>query len=105
MRIFPHEDAESGWSPWPESPIALPAPFDEYEIELHEGCPDNRIDSDWWNYLSNLLGPEVISSHGEAWPSSHEFISDMMIVRIEDDLEEFSAQIARLNSFLTLISD
>ncbi len=95
MRIFPHDDAEFRLVPLgPESPIALSAPFDEYEIELHEGCPDNRIDSDWWNYLSNLLGPEVISSHGEAWPSSHEFISDMMIVRIEDDLEEFSAQIA-----------
>ena len=95
MRVFSHDNAEFRLLPIdPASPIALPAPFDKYETEVHEGCPDNRIDSDWWNHLTNLLGPEVISSHGESWPSSHEFISDMMIVRIDGGLEVFSAQIA-----------
>ena len=95
MRVFSQDDAEFRFVPIdPASPIALPAPFDKYETELHAGQPDNRIDSDWWNHLTNLLGEEVIATHGEAWPSSHEFISDMMIVRIEDGLEKFSAQIA-----------
>ena len=95
MRVFSHDNAEFRLLPIdPASPIALPAPFDKYETEVHEGCPDNRIDSDWWNHLTNLLGPEVISYHGESWPSSHEFISDMMIVRIDSGLEVFSAQIA-----------
>ena len=95
MRVFSQDDAEFRLVPIdPGSPIALPAPFDKYETEVHEGQPDNRIDSDWWNHLTNLLGPEVISSHGESWPSSHEFISDMMIVRIDGGLEAFSAQIA-----------
>ena len=95
MRVFSQDDEEFRLIPIdPASPIALPAPFDKYEIEVHEGQPDNRIDSDWWNHLTNLLGVDVISTHGEAWPSSHEFISDMMIVRIEDELEKFSAQIA-----------
>ena len=95
MRVFSQDDAEFRFVPIdPASPIALPAPFDKYETELHAGQPDNRIDSDWWNHLTNLLGGEVIATHGEAWPSSHEFISDMMIVRIEDGLEKFSAQIA-----------
>tara|TARA_S200000501_G_scaffold281768_1_gene265899 strand:+ start:475 stop:1653 length:1179 start_codon:yes stop_codon:yes gene_type:complete len=95
MRVFSQDDAEFRFVPLdPASPIALPAPFDKYETELHAGQPDNRIDSDWWNHLTNLLGAEVIATHGEAWPSSHEFISDMMIVRIEDGLEKFSAQIA-----------
>ena len=95
MRVFSQDDAEFRFVPLdPASPIALPAPFDKYEIEVHAGQPDNRIDSDWWNHLTNLLGAEVIATHGEAWPSSHEFISDMMIVRIEDELEKFSAQIA-----------
>ena len=95
MRVFSQDDAEFRFVPIdPASPIALPAPFDKYETELHAGQPDNRIDSDWWNHLTNLLGAEVIATHGEAWPSSHEFISDMMIVRIEDGLEKFSAQIA-----------
>ena len=95
MRVFSHDDTEFRLLPIdPASPIALPAPFDKYETEVHEGSPDNRIDSDWWNHLTNLLGSEVISSHGESWPSSHEFISDMMIVRIDGGLEAFSAQIA-----------
>ena len=95
MRVFSHDNAEFRLLPIdPASPIALPAPFDKYETEVHEGRPDNRIDSDWWNHLTNLLGPEVISYHGESWPSSHEFISDMMIVRIDSGLEVFSAQIA-----------
>ena len=95
MRVFSKGDAEFRLVPIdPGSPIELPAPFDKYETEVHEGQPDNRIDSDWWNHLTNLLGPEVIATHGEAWPSSHEFISDMMIVRIEDKLDRFSAQIA-----------
>ena len=95
MRVFSQDDAEFRFVPIdPASPIALLAPFDKYETELHAGQPDNRIDSDWWNHLTNLLGGEVIATHGEAWPSSHEFISDMMIVRIEDGLEKFSAQIA-----------
>ena len=95
MRVFSHDDTEFRLLPIdPASPISLPAPFDKYETEVHEGCPDNRVDSDWWNHLTNLLGPEVISSHDESWPSSHEFISDMMIVRIDGSLEAFSAQIA-----------
>ena len=95
MRVFSQDDEEFRLIPIdPASPIALPAPFDKYEIEVHDGHPDNRIDSDWWIHLTNLLGVDVISTHGEAWPSSHEFISDMMIVRIEDELEKFSAQIA-----------
>ena len=95
MRVFSHDDTEFRLLPIdPASPISLPAPFDKYETEVHEGCPDNRVDSDWWNHLTNLLGPELISSHGESWPSSHEFISDMMIVRLDGSLEAFSAQIA-----------
>ena len=95
MRVFSQDDAEFLFVPIDSaSPIALPPPFDKYETELHAGQPDNRIDSDWWNHLTNFLGAEVIATHGEAWPSSHEFISDMMIVRIEDGLEKFSAQIA-----------
>ena len=100
MRVFSQDDAEFRFVPIdPASPIALPAPFDKYETELHAGQPDNRIDSDWRNHLTNLLGAEVIATHGEAWPSSHEFISDMMIVRIEDGLEKFSAQIAEAKLF------
>ena len=95
MRVFSIEDGEHRMIPIdPASPIEFPAPLDGYEIENHEGFPDTRIDSDWWNHLSLLVGAEEIEAHGESWPSSHEFISDMMVVRIDESLEKFSAQIA-----------
>ncbi len=41
-----------------------------------------------------LVDQIEIESHGDAWPSSHEFISDMMVVRIEEELEKFAPKIA-----------
>ena len=79
----------------PGAPIEIPAPLDAYEVTLMDGLPDSKIDTDWWNHLSSLVDREDIEAHGDAWPSSHEFISDMMVVRIEDELEDFAAHIAK----------
>ena len=86
----------------PRGPNRNTTPLDIYEVALLDGLTDSKIDSDWWNHLSSLVDKEVIEEHGDAWPSSHEFISDMMVVRIEDELEEFAPQIAeaKLNSHL-----
>jgi len=95
MRVFSHEDGEHRLVPLdPAAPIKMPSPFDVHEIILHEGLSDSRVDSDWWNHLSLLVGKEEIEAFGEDWPSSHEFISDMMVVRIEDSLEKYTHQIA-----------
>ncbi|MBJ16706.1 MAG: hypothetical protein CMB66_00435 [Euryarchaeota archaeon] len=95
MRVFPHEDGQHRLIPLdPGAPVLIPKPFDIHEILLHEGLLDTRTDSDWWNHLANLVGGDVVESFGDSWPSSHEFIADMMVVRIEESLEAFSSQIA-----------
>ena len=95
MRVFPHGDGQHRLIPLdPGAPVLIPKPFDIHEILLHEGLLDTRTDSDWWNHLANLVGGDVVESFGDSWPSSHEFIADMMVVRIEESLEAFSSQIA-----------
>tara|TARA_B100000029_G_scaffold158870_1_gene154546 strand:- start:30957 stop:32129 length:1173 start_codon:yes stop_codon:yes gene_type:complete len=95
MRVFPHEDGQHRLIPLdPGAPVLIPKPFEIHEILLHEGLLDTRTDSDWWNHLANLVGGDVVESFGDSWPSSHEFIADMMVVRIEESLEAFSSQIA-----------
>ena len=46
-----------------------------------------------------LLASEVdevtIEEMGDAWPSNHEFVGDMMIVRIDDQVAQFTDFIAR----------
>jgi len=95
MRVFSHEDDVHRLIPLdPDAPVEMPAPFDIHEIVLHKGSLDTRVDSDWWNHLALLIGKEEIEAFGEDWPSSHEFISDMMVVRIEAGLEKYTPQIA-----------
>ena len=94
MRVFSQEDDHRLIPLDPGAPIEIPAPLDVYEVTLVDGLPDSKIDSDWWNHLSSLVDREEIKEYGDAWPSSHEFISDMMVVRIEDELETFTRHIA-----------
>tara|TARA_Y100000588_G_scaffold49284_1_gene46406 strand:+ start:637 stop:1731 length:1095 start_codon:yes stop_codon:yes gene_type:complete len=95
MRVFANEVGSHRMVPLdPGAPVELPGELADFEISIHEGLVDERFDSDWWSYLSQLVGEEEIGSFGEAWPSSHEFIADMMVVRIEEELEHFAPQIA-----------
>ena len=95
MRVFANEAGSHRLIPLnPGAPVELPGKLADLEISLQEGLVDQTFDSDWWSYLSQLVGEDKIESFGEAWPSSHEFIADMMVVRIEEELEQFSSQIA-----------
>ncbi len=95
MRIFANEVGSHRMIPLdPGAPVELPGELADLEISLQEGLVDERSDSDWWSHLSKLVGEEVIGSFAEVWPSSHEFIADMMVVRIEEELEQFAPQIA-----------
>ena len=95
MRVFANEAGSHRMVPLdPGAPVELPGELADFEISIHEGLVDERFDSDWWSYLSQLVGEEEIGSFGEAWPSSHEFIADMMVVRIEEELEHFAPHIA-----------
>ena len=95
MRVISHEDGQHRLVPLdPGAPIKMPAPFDIHETVLLEGSLDSRVDPNWRNHLALLVGEEEVAAFGEDWPSSHEFISDMMIVRIENNLEKYTPQIA-----------
>tara|TARA_B100001250_G_C19758994_1_gene771534 strand:+ start:374 stop:1546 length:1173 start_codon:yes stop_codon:yes gene_type:complete len=96
MKVFAHRDGEHRLVPiGPAAPIQLPTPFDSFEVTLHEGSHDTRIDSDWWNHLASMVEKEELEAFEEEWPSSHEFISDMMVVRVEEELRKYSSQIAK----------
>ncbi len=96
MRVMPDEDSEFRLLPIdPGAPVEMTNPLDVHQIVLHEGCLDNRVDSDWWNHLAQLVDKDEIERLEEDWPSSHEFISDMMVVRIEETLSKYASQIAK----------
>ena len=95
MRVVSHQDGEHRLVPLDMgAPAELPESIRDLEITLIEGSANERIDSDWWSHLKKLVGKKEIEKHGDSWPSSHEFISDMMVVRIEESLDVHSASIA-----------
>ena len=95
MRVFESEDGESRLIPLDfGAPPSLLDGLAGFEVIEHEGEFDERVDTDWWGHLRNLLGDEVVDAGGEAWPSSHEFFGDMMIVRLDEEIIEYSREIA-----------
>ena len=95
MRVFESEDGESRLIPLDfGAPPSLLDGLAGFEVVEHEGEFDERVDTDWWGHLRNLLGDEVVAAGGEAWPSSHEFFGDMMIVRLDEEVIEYSREIA-----------
>jgi len=95
MRIFPSEDGEHRLIPLDAgAPIELPSPLGEFDVTEHEGAADERVYSDWWAHLAQSVSEQEVENHRDAWPSSHEFIGDMMVVRIDDEVAEHSAAIA-----------
>jgi len=95
-RIFSSEDGNNRLIPLSvAADVNLPEPLCDFEIVFSEGKPNETIDTDWWNHLENLVGEETLIEHKEAWPSSHEFFGDMMIVRIDDSIEKYTSKIAQ----------
>jgi len=96
QRIFSSDDGLSRLIPLsPSADADLPKSLSNFEIIICEGKLDERVDTDWWNHLTELLGKEVVSKYQESWPSSHEFLGDMMVVRINDDIKSHTSEIAR----------
>ena len=95
-RIFSSEDGNNRLIPISVSAdINLPKPLSDFEIVFSEGKPNETIDTDWWNYLENLVGEDIVIENKELWPSSHEFFGDMMIVRIDDSIKQYTSKIAQ----------
>ena len=94
-RVFSSEDGYSRPIPLdPGAPLELPTTL-EYPIEMHEGLPDEKMETNWLTLLSSEIGEGIIEKKGEAWPSNHEFIGDLMIVRIDEEVSEYTDSIAR----------
>ena len=95
QRIFSSDDGSHRLIPLAVSADSnLPKPFSNFDIIVCEGKIDERIDTDWWNHLTKLVGKETVSKYQESWPSSHEFFGDMMIVRIDDEIKSYTSEIA-----------
>ena len=94
-RVFSSEDGYSRLIPLdPGAPLELPTTL-EYPIEMHEGLPDEKMETNWLTLLSSEIGEGIIEKKGEAWPSNHECIGDLMIVRIDEEVSEYTDSIAR----------
>ena len=95
MRICPDSDGKHRLIPLSESaPHNLPEHFSEFEEVIHEGKIDERSNDSWWKHLSEIIGEDTIIEYGESWPSNHEFIGDIMIVRINEEISSYREQIA-----------
>ena len=94
--MFASEDGTARLIPLdPRAPLEMLEPLAKFDVISHEGKPNERDNSDWWAHLSALIGEEVVEMHREAWPSSHEFFGDMMIVRIDDEVAGYVSEIAQ----------
>ena len=95
MRIFPDPDGEHRLIPITEkAPQILPDSISDYQVVISDGVPHEGESANWWEHLRDLVGNDTVSLHGESWPSNHEFIGDMMIVRIDEDVAKFREEIA-----------
>ena len=55
---------------------------------------DSRINPDWLTHLSSLIDKNNYEKFEELWPTSHEFMGDMMIIKLDKQILSFSSQIA-----------
>lgn len=73
----------------------LPDELSKYMIINANFKPDNRINPNWLFHLSSLVTKVNFDKFAESWPSSHEFIGDMMIIKLDKQILSFSSQIAK----------
>ena len=48
----------------------------------------------WFSFLPNFLSEEIIEEHLGTWPNSHELYSDLLIFKIERNIEQYAQQVA-----------
>ena len=78
----------------PDAPTKLPPELSNFEVIEDEGLLENRLNTDWLYYLLEQIKEAELEKYRDYWPNSHEFIGDMMIVRIDDTISNFTEQIA-----------
>ena len=48
----------------------------------------------WFSLLPKFLSEEIIEEHLGTWPNSHELYSDLLIFKIEREIEQYAQQVA-----------
>ena len=77
------------------APQALPPPLNEFPIIITPGIVEDRKRPSWLQLLRDMIGEPLVDKHRKSWPSSHELVGDMMILKIEESVREFQPQIIR----------
>jgi len=96
MRVFSTTDGRARLIPLgSNAPEELPEVFSIYPVEMHEGVPEEKTETNWLTLLAKEIDQLTIDSLGDSLPSNHEFIGDMMIVRLDDNVVPYADAIAR----------
>tara|TARA_B100001996_G_scaffold369910_1_gene343802 strand:+ start:1092 stop:2267 length:1176 start_codon:yes stop_codon:yes gene_type:complete len=94
--IYPSKDGKFRLIPLsPSLPRDLPDELSKYDIVNADYKSDKRINPNWLTHLFPLVDKNDFEEHQELWPASHEFIGDMMIIKLDKKIIPFSPQIAK----------
>ena len=96
LRIHPDESEEFRLVPLDsDAPQNLPPPLDQYSILDTEGKPTQNRRPSWQSVLEELVGAKIVEEYESIWPASHEFIGDMMLLKIEEEVRIYEEQIVK----------
>ena len=77
------------------APQDLPPPLDQYPILETQGEPTQNRRPAWKSVLEASVGAEIFEEYESIWPASHEFIGDMMLLKIEEEVRIYEEQIVK----------
>ena len=93
--IYPSKDDKYRLIPLSTNlPEDFPDELSKYKIINANYKFDSRINPDWLTHLSSLIDKNNYEKFEELWPTSHEFMGDMMIIKLDKQILSFSSQIA-----------
>ena len=96
LRIHSDESGEFRLVPLDSgAPRNLPPPLDRYHVLDTEGKPTQNRKPSWQSALESLVGIEIAEEYESIWPASHEFIGDMMLLKIEEEVRIYEEHIVR----------
>ena len=96
LRIHSDESGEFRLVPLDSgAPRNLPPPLDHYHVLNKEGKPTQNRKPSWQSALESLVGTEIVEEYESIWPASHEFIGDMMLLKIEEEVRIYEEQIVK----------
>ncbi|MBT7938549.1 MAG: hypothetical protein HN696_05245, partial [Euryarchaeota archaeon] len=83
-------DGENSLIPISDSaPTDLPRSY--IIVDRHQDPPAAKS---WFSLLPKFLSEEIIEEHLGTWPNSHELYSDLLIFKIEREIEQYAQQVA-----------